>query len=316
MKILITGVNGYLGSYVTSHLVKQGHEITGLTIDNFSEGTPWKENVNIIVGDIRDKTILIKLSEMQFDAIIHLVSLDHRASEGEVEFVNSVNVLPTWNLLDIFTKKGLKKFIYFSTQQVYGRTANVDIDETYPAAPVNTYGLTHLMSENIVNLYNSKTETDAISIRLSNSFGSPIFNDNNCWWLVVNDLCRSAYNDQKIQLLSDGSPVRDFIHVTDVALAIEKLLLTNTKKESVFNISSGKTLPILKLAHIIKGVYKKRYDKNIEVVLKDGTISAKGDAFDNRPFYTINSSKLRSIGFESKVSLEEGIHLLFDYLEK
>ena len=313
MKILITGANGYLGSHITSRLLEQGHDITGLTIDSFS-GNPWHSNVDIIIGDIRDKELLTKLAAGQFDAIIHMVSLDHFGSEGEIEFVNSINVLPTWNLLDIFTKLKLKKFIYFSTQQVYGRIDNIVVDETHPVSPVNSYGLTHLMSEDIVNLYNNKTSTDAISVRLSNSYGNPVFKENNCWWLVVNDLCKTAFNENTIRLSSDGSPMRDFIHVSDVALAIERLLLTDTKSENVFNISSGVTLSILELAHIVKKIFLKRYNKSIDIVLKDGSISLASN-IANQSKYTIDSSKLKDIGFKAQTSLEQGINLLFDYLE-
>jgi len=317
MKILITGINGYLGSHITSELLNQGHDITGLTIEDFSSANPWKGfNVDIIIGDIRDKALLNKISKKQFDAIIHLVSLDHFGSEGEVEFVNSINVIPTWNLLDIFTKKGLTKFIYFSTQQVYGKLDNANVDETYPTAPINNYGLTHLMSEDIVKMYNNKISTDAISVRLSNSYGNPVFNENNCWWLVVNDLCKTAYENNKIQLKSDGSPIRDFIHVTDVANAVNKLLVTDTKNENVFNISSGKTFSILKLAHIVKEVYYKRYNKDIDVILKNGLISETSEIYDNDEVYFINPSKLNSIGFKAQVNLHEGINMLFDYLEK
>ncbi len=317
MKILITGINGYLGSHITTHLLNQGHDITGLTIDNFSSTNPWKGfNVDIIVVDIRDKTILTKLSKNNFDAIIHLVSLNHYGSEGEIEFVNSINVLPTWNLLDIFSKTNLKKFIYFSTQQVYGRITNDNIDETYPTIPVNNYGLTHLMSEDIVKMFNNKTAIDATSVRLSNSYGNPIFNENNCWWLVVNDLCKTAFNHNKIQLKSDGSPMRDFIHVNDVAIAIEKLLLSDTKNEDVFNISSGKTLSILSLAHIVKKIFIKRYNKDIDIVLKDGSVSLSDKEIDNSSNYVIDSSKLQGLGYERKVALEKGVNLLFDYFEK
>jgi len=316
MKILITGINGYIGSHITTHLVNNGHIITGLTNTNFDSPIPWeKDQVNIIVDDIRNKSVLHSLAKNNFDAIIHLVSLDHNSSEGELEFVNSVNVLPTWNLLDIFSKKGLKKFIYFSTQQVYGRLSSTIVTEAHPVAPVNNYGLTHLMSEDIVNMYNRATNTDAISIRLSNSYGSPIFYENNCWWLVVNDLCKTAFQEKKIQLLSDGSPVRDFIHVTDVAAAIETLLINDTKDENVFNISSGQTLSILKLAHLVKTEYKKFFGINIDVILKDGTISLLDDIFDKTSKYTINPDKIVELGFTPHVSIEQGIRSLFTYLQ-
>ena len=84
--------------------------------------------------------------------------------------MNSINVLPIWNLLHSFQKKqNLKRFIYFSTVQVYGRIPTIVLNEDIKTAPLNQYALTHLMSENINNYYNRSSKIDCINIRLSNS---------------------------------------------------------------------------------------------------------------------------------------------------
>ena len=165
----------------------------------------------VIVGDIRDENVISSLAKKSFDVVIHLVSLDHHKSEDNPNYVSSINVLPTWNLLNSFTKTGLDKFIYFSTIHVYGKLPRETINEDYPSNPINAYGLTHLLSENICNYYNNKTNTECINVRLSNSYGSPVFKENNCWWLVINNLCKTAFKEKNIKLICYVSIAYNYI---------------------------------------------------------------------------------------------------------
>lgn len=313
--ILIAGANGYLGSHITELLHKSGHRVYALCLDWFEEMELWeKAGIKIIRGDITQQACFRLLEEYTFETIIHLVSLNHFDSEKDPELALKVNVLPTWNFLKTFADKGLKKFIYFSTQQVYGRIPAVEVDESYPPNPVNSYGLTHLQSEQIVNFYNTTTDIESINVRLSNSFGAPVFEQNSCWWLVVNDLCKTAWEEKKIKLLSDGSPQRDFIHVSDVAGAVKVLVESNTLKSNLFNISSGHTYTILELAFMIQEIYNERYNTAIPI------INAKGGAFKtdqkSKPKYTIQNSAITKAGLNIKTNISEGINSLFDYLEK
>tara|TARA_B100001123_G_scaffold329158_1_gene370631 strand:- start:144 stop:1118 length:975 start_codon:yes stop_codon:yes gene_type:complete len=318
-KVLVTGACGYLGARLTKYLVEEGgYGVTAFGSFNPSDYIEWTSLMEeIIVGDIRDETTINSLTEKQFDVVIHLISLDHYKSEDNPNFVSSINVMPTWNLLDKLTKNGLKKFIYFSTIQVYENLPNKIITEDHPPQPVNTYGLTHLLSENICNYYNEKTETKCINVRLSNSYGSPVFKENNCWWLVINDLCKSAYENNSIKLLSDGSPQRDFIHISDVCKGIEILLNTDKKnlQNNIYHISSGQTLTILELSHSVKEIYNLRYKKNIPVLLPNKMVSETPDKYLETERYIINNSKLTSLGFSPETSLENGINEIFDYID-
>ncbi|MFV0590529.1 MAG: NAD-dependent epimerase/dehydratase family protein [Draconibacterium sp.] len=315
-KILITGANGYLGSHITELLCKSGHDVRALCFEYFDELKKWTEQgVKIIRGDITQQSCFETLESYAFDTIIHLVSLNHFDSEKDPGRVLKVNVLPTWNLLKKFADKGLKKFIYFSTQQVYGRIPCVEISEAYPPKPVNSYGLTHLQSEQIVNLYNTISGVDGINIRLSNSFGAPVFKQNNCWWLVVNDLCRTAYRERKIKLLSDGSPQRDFIHVSDVAAAVKVLVENTSLNTKLFNISSGNTYTILELAKTVRKIYHQRYHSEIPILDTNDVEFDLSKKITN-PKYTIINSAITDAGLVLKTDLEMGINELFQYLEK
>ena len=317
-KILVTGSCGYLGASICKYLAINGHRVTAFTSFNPSKYAQWTALLEeVIVGDIRNEKTLSSLDEKKFDVVIHLVSLDHHKSENHPNYVSSINVIPTWNLLDRFTKKGIHKFIYFSTIHVYGILPEKIINEDQILAPKNVYGLTHMLSENICNYFNGKTDTECINIRLSNVYGSPIFKETNCWWLVINELCKTAYQEKKINLSSDGSPQRDFIHSSDLCRAIELIINSDEKNipHNTFHISSRKTLTILELAHTVKQVYQDRYQKEINVILPNDITSFNPNKFEKVNKYIIDNTKLKSLGFSPEIKLSNGINEIFNYIE-
>lgn len=307
-KVLITGGNGYLGSRLCLHLANEGYAVTAFCHSKPLESEVWGEKINsVVVGDIRDEKIINELVEMNFQIVIHLVSLDHHHSNGVPSTVSSVNITPVWSLLDVFSKKGLEKFIYFSTIQVYGSIYGEKVVEQRHINTQNPYGLTHHIGEIICDYYNRTTSVGCSVVRLSNSYGAPLFEENNCWWLVVNDLCRMAYINQEIVLQSDGSPLRDFIHGWDVCGGVQSIIETKAQ-HSCYNLSSGTTLSIMDIALKVQDVYIQRYGKEPRIVSRVGVTTPPS-------FYEIDNSLIRSIGFEPKWSLNDGINDLFDFLE-
>ena len=305
-KILITGANGYLGAQICQYLSQNDFCVSGLCFPYIPENEQWKNRFDkLYLCDMRDTEMLRQIAENQFDAIVHLVSLDHHQSNGAPDFVTSINVTPTWNLLDIFSKKGLKKFIYFSTIHVYGKNFSGNIDENYPVNCENFYSLTHYLSENICRYYAQNSNTECVIARLSNSYGLPVFAENNCWWLVVNDLCKMAFENKKIVLQSDGSPLRDFINGNDVCQAV-KTLINNGKNGKTYHISSGQTFSILEIAEKVQQVYQQLYSENLPI------FKAENSNF-SVPKYKIDNSELQKLDFQPKISLEKGIEKLFGY---
>jgi len=309
-KVLVTGGSGYIGARLCLHLALQGYSVTPVCHSKLPADNDWIAKMDrVVIGDITDEKFIYQLAEENFDAIIHLVSLDHHQSNGSPLSVSSVNITPVWSLLDIFSKKGLSKFLYFSTMQVYGAIQHEVVTELERTNTQNAYGLTHNIGEVICEHYNRISTIQCRVIRLSNSYGAPIFADNNCWWLVINDLCRMAFLEKKIVLQSDGSPLRDFIHGWDICGAVEAILETDSN-HSVYNVSSGLTLSIKEIAIKIQRIFLERYNMTLEI------ISAKPDKKMKPLLYKIDNSRLLSIGFKIKWSLEAGINELFDSLER
>lgn len=313
MKVLVTGANGYLGARITQYLAAAGHEVVASMRRLPSERPEWNALLSgVVLGDIRQADTVRAIADAGADAIVHTVSLDHKASQEQPSStVLAANVAPAWALLEACSSR-VQKFIYFSTQQVYGRIGSDVVAEQYQPSPANVYGLTHLMTEQVCNYFGAMHSVACANVRLSNSFGAPVFRDNNCWWLVVNDFCRSAVEQQKITILSDGSPQRDFIAIGNVCRAVD-VLLGQSALLPVYNLGSGTTLTILELAHMVAEVYRCDYGSDIPVVFADGSRSV-GMPVGTAPRFQYDISRIRAAGYEPQFSIEHGIRELFHYL--
>lgn len=319
-KILITGANGYLGAQLSLHFANQGHRITALCYPETPNDPIWCRAMDeVLVGSVADEKTIDLLRKRSFDTIIHLVSLDHHQSQSfSLDQVLHINVQPSWALLNAFASKGLKTFLFFSTIHVYGALTPEVIIENYPIKPGNVYALTHALTEQVCDFFNRTTAVNCLTVRLSNSYGQPIFPENNCWWLAVNDLCRTAYFEKKIKMLSDGTPQRDFIHGSDVCQAVEILIDCSHKDLSrpAYHISSSKTYTLLELAGIVRDVYKELYGLDIPVYTPNDMSVEDFSIYSENPRYLIDNSALKELGFEPKITIREGVRQLFHYFEK
>lgn len=318
MKIVITGASGYIGSRLCLFLAGKGHDITAVCSSEIPKKKGWTDLIsNFIIGDIREEITLKSIANVHAEAIIHLISLDHHDSEKKPNFVSKVNVQPTWNLLNLcLDVSPVKKFIYFSTIHVYGKSQGGLVLENQKVSPFNAYGLTHALSEEICNYYNRKTDTDCVNIRLSNSYGEPVFYNAKCWDLIVNDLSRSAFLDKKIVLKGDGKAIRDFIHFSDICKGVESLIEDESiiGDENIFHFSSSKSTSMLDVAIEVKKVYYQMYGVEIPIYINsvqkwisEKTIQNTNNSISN------NLSKKHNIEFVKE--LKDGIKDVFTYLE-
>jgi nucleoside-diphosphate-sugar epimerase len=320
MRVLIAGASGYIGSRLSSFLADAGFEIIALCNKNVPEDEDWQKKMyRILQADVSLSLAAKQLDIDKLDAIINLISLDHNDSNGYPDHVNSVNVSSGWNLLDTFSDKGFKKYIYFSTIHVYGGQLIGEIDEKQIPKPANKYGLTHLLSENIVNYYACNTDVEGINIRLSNGYGSPYFTSNKCWNLVINNLCLNAWQKQEIILKSDGTPLRDFIHLSDILKGVEKILLnlkvSSNKAADVINFSSGQTISMLDAAMTVKSVFEAKYNKTANVFINENTKVEKYTKSDTNKYKLINAKFKKLMRGEELCNLRDGINDIFNFLD-
>lgn len=317
MRLLVAGATGYLGAWLSEWLAEAGHEVMGWGRRRPPQSADWAAKLaSFDTGDVTDDDTLDRMADQVPDGVVYTVSLDHGESERDVRRAMEVNVAPVWRLLDRLTRQGKPlRFLYLSTAQVYGPMAGV-VDESTPVNPRNHYGLTHLLAEDIGARYHAPPDVKYINLRLANGYGAPRFADANCWWLVINDFCRSAMSTGEVVLKSDGSPQRNFVHIRDIAQAAKLLLETPELAHRTYNVGGEKTHTVLELAHLTADVFERKFGKRPKVRLPGDEISENADAHRGLDRFEYRSDRLGELGYCSHVGLEKGIEEVLNYVRE
>jgi UDP-glucose 4-epimerase len=259
MKILITGICGYIGSITSQLLLHQGHEIIG--VDNLSTG--FEQNLSkdiefhqIDVNDHDKLTPLIKNT----DAVIHFAAKTSVAES--VNFPNlyySNNVEGSASLLKAMRNSNTSKLIFSSSAAVYGAQDTFPIKENNLCAPINPYGMNKLETEKNISTFCQQGDLGAVSLRYFNVAGA--LKVSKKWLrerhdpethLVPNILNSNKENPLKIYGTNfntpDGTCIRDYVHVVDIArahiLALENVAVG---KNQIINVGSGKGNSVLEV---------------------------------------------------------------------
>ena len=236
MKILLTGNQGYIGTVLYEYLTQNGYSVTG-----YDSGYYKDCNLTIIADpkkqiskDIRD----VNENDLEgIDIVVHLAALSNDPlGDFDEKITYQINHLSTSKLADISKKMGLKRFIFVSTQSLYGISNTDDeLDEVNSKInPLTAYAKSKYLAEQ--DLLSMADDNFQVCIfRPSTVFGSsPRLRCD----IVYNNLLGSAFTLNKIEIKSDGSPWRPVIHIKDVCQAIHAGIVTNSEKinKKIYNI--------------------------------------------------------------------------------
>ncbi|MFC1977606.1 NAD-dependent epimerase/dehydratase family protein [Chloroflexota bacterium] len=320
MRILVAGANGYLGGRISQYLAARGNDVVALVKQRPAGANDWLDQMErVIEGDATDKNVLVSAMEGEVDGIVFTISLDHHMSGKDPLATLATNVGIFWMLLELYAEKGGGRVIYLSTQQIYGKhdVRQIIHEEDLPQ-PANPYGLTHHYCEDLCSLYSYERGLNCISLRLSNSFGAPVFPSCNCWSLVINDFCKTTLKQGELRLLSDGNPQRNFVPITDICQAIEMTatLPASALQYMTYNLGGNQSRTILELAHEVASICGERYGKEFPVILPDGKISSDTKHQRNIDRFTYDISRLKDLGFKPSYDLRPGVEEVLDFLEK
>jgi len=307
-KILITGGLGNLGSWLTDHLLNHNYDVWVLAQTERQLAAPLP--YNFIQCDISDyEECQSMLGDSHFELVIHTASLNDGFVEGYFTSANQVNVLGTRNLLEVFKDKGLKHFLYFSTFQVYGKYDGT-IDESTPTKPRNDYGSTHLFAEFYIKQFHFTHELPFTIIRLTNSYGCPKDYKSSKWYLILNDLSKSAFDNGEIVLKSNGQSQRDFIWMGSVAQCVQDLIEKKATNE-IYNLSGQRTFNMVEVAEMVQSAYRNKYDRNVSI-----SVNQK-DQTQYPQDLRISSEKLRTVvKINDEIRFEQEATNVFEFLEK
>lgn len=269
MNALVIGGAGYIGSHIVYELIDNGHRVT--ILDNFSTGL--SENVdsraNLVKGDMQDLYLLDTLfgssssskKEPAFDAIFHFAALKAAGESMEKpEIYTHANLIATMNLLNRMMHHGIKNFIFSSSAATYGDPVYLPIDEEHPKKPINYYGYTKLAIEETLSWYSRLKGLRYAALRYFNAAGYDIKGritgkEQNPANLLPIVMEVAAGKRKKMQVFgndyptNDGTCIRDYIHVNDLAtahvLAMDYLIKQN--RDLVINLATGEGYSVLEV---------------------------------------------------------------------
>lgn len=268
MSILVCGGAGYIGSHVNKQLNKEGYDT--VVFDNLvyghREAVKWGE---FIQGDLADPESLdLVFEKYDIDTVFHFAAYGYvgeSMTEPEKYYYN--NVVNTLNLLKVMRKYGCKKIIFSSTCATYGEPKKIPITEDMPQNPANTYGMTKLMVEKIFMDYQRAYGLRFVVLRYFNAAGA----DPDCELgeshdpeahiiPLVLDAASGKRRDIKVfgtdYDTPDGSCIRDYIHVTDLADAHIRALhyLEEGNESDSFNLGNTVGTSVLEIIDSVKRV--------------------------------------------------------------
>jgi UDP-glucose 4-epimerase len=300
MKILITGANGFIGSYVSQYLLQKGYSIL-----NAKRKSTNKLDIEL---DVLNETHLQNVT-IEADVLIHTATANDIVSKNTLNGFE-LSGIGTKNMLEFALKNKIKKVIVFSTLQVYGSELSGDINENSALNFQNDYALNHVIAEMYAQKYARETNLQCVAVRPSNVFGKIMDSSFNRWSLVPGCFCKEALESNSITIKSSGLQKRDFVSLENIAIAMDCLLQNFPTAYQCFNIAQSQTLSMLDVAKIVQKVFKTKFEKEIKINV-EGTLPLQSNNF------YVCTNKLKNIGYlpSLAITLESEIEHIINYLK-
>ena len=275
MKVLVTGGAGYIGSHVVMHLCDAGHDV--VVIDDLSLGD--KKAVDLrakfIQGSIKNKEDLNQCLN-DIETVMHFAAFKSAGeSMKNPQKYSQNNMIGTLTLLESMIEHKIKNIIFSSTAAVYGYPEYLPLDEKHPLSPINFYGFTKLAIENILEWYHKMLGINYVILRYFNAAGYDeteriTSRENNPANLIPAIMEVASGNRDKIDIFGnnydtpDGTGIRDYIHVSDLAKAhVKSLELIQANQSKIINLGSEKQYSVMEVMLLTEKITGKNISHEI-----------------------------------------------------
>lgn len=279
MKILVTGGAGFIGGVTVRQLLKAGYDV--VVFDNLSCGhrQTIPKGVKLIEGDLRIKSDIVSaINSERPDAVLHFAAytIVPESIENPSKYFEN-NILTSFNLLDAMAGAGVKRFVFSSSAAVYGEPSEIPVTESARLAPSNAYGETKLIVEQYVKWYDIAYGIKYVSLRYFNASGADLQNDLGEdraveTHLIPLVLLAASGKNKSVSVFGsdyptrDGTCIRDYVHVKDLAsahiLALGKLIEQGAIS-SIYNLGSEKGFTVKEIVSAAEKVTGKKVNAEI-----------------------------------------------------
>lgn len=274
LNILVAGGAGYIGSVVTAALIERGHTVT--VLDNLSKGhrKAVHPGASFVTGNISDRSVVEDICKNRIDAAMHFaafIEVGESVKEPSIYYYN--NFIESIRFFDNLRESGVNRLVFSSTAAVYGEPESIPLTESAAIRPVNPYGWSKMMTEQALRDYDRAYNFKSVSLRYFNAggavdtYGEDHHPESHLISLVLNAVVKNKamnvygadYNTK------DGSCIRDYIHVRDLAeahiLAVHYLIAGGAS--DYFNLGTGKGFSVLEVIKTVEKVIGQRVPYDI-----------------------------------------------------
>jgi len=290
LKVLVTGGSGFVGSYVVRELVKAGKEVL-----NFDLVPPEQSSSEFVRGDILNFGQVLKVLE-GVDVVCHVAAIgDVYRAEENPRLATEINVLGTVNLLEAARIKGIKRFIYTSTWEVYGDIEDQALTEESANKPHHPYNTTKYCGDLMVQCYSRFYGMPAVILRIGTAYGVGMRDT-----AVIPLFINKALKGESITLHGTGKQGRQFVHARDLGKVFNKVV--DSSVTGIFNLAGNELITVKMIVERVK--------RKVPSVKIEKEPPRKGDI---QPI-PIGSLKIRkTLAWKPEVSFDQGFEELFEY---
>lgn len=284
MKVLVTGVTGFIGSHLCEYLLKKGMRVVG--IDK-------KMNSNLLELNLKSLLDGVQI-------VFHLAAQTGVQSSWGKDFrdYSDDNILATQKLLEACRGSSIHKFIYASSSSVYGDTNDIPMREGSALCPISPYGVSKLAGEHLCSLYYKNFGISTVSLRYFTVYGERQRPD-----MAFYRFFKWALEDKPLTIYGDGEQSRDFTHVDDI---IEATWMAgkNGSPGEVFNIGGGSHISLNQVIPIIQEIVGRKIEVRYER-------KQRGDV--RHTFADITKAQ-NKLGYKPKMSLKDGLRQEYEWI--
>ncbi len=302
-KVLVTGAAGFIGSHLVDRLLVEGHEVVG--VDSFTgyyARNIKRRNLSRALVHKRFRLVEGDLCRMQLRAICEGVDrIAHLAGEPGVrsswgepfEIYLERNVYATQRLLEAVSASGTRRFVYASSSSVYGPDGGGPVAEDATRRPASPYGLSKLAAEELIDLYGRERGVPATVLRYFTVYGPRQRPE-----MAISRFISLASRGEAVEVFGDGTQMREMTYVSDVVDAtVAALEARPGDRPRVYNVGGGSRTTVGNLVELVGEALGERPEVRYETRVPGDVHSTWADL----------RRAARELGYEPRVSLEEGV---------
>ena len=309
-RLLITGIAGFIGSRTAEMAILQGWDVVGIdSLTDYYDVELKRQNLQNILrtgaiqfyeADLLDCDLESILTDV--DVVLHCAAQPGvRDSWNHFDKYVASNILATQRLLEACTRSRVQRLVYSSSSSVYGDLQEFPVLETNHLNPVSPYGITKLAAEHLCSSYSINFDMSVVSLRYFTVYGPGQRPD-----MAIHRLINSAIHQTPFPLFGDGSFIRDFTFVNDVARANLAALANEIPSGTILNSAGGESTSMSELIRMVEKITGREVPLDRRPVQAGDVVRTGGDTTLARKF----------LDWTPEVSLQDGLLQQFESLSK